>query len=77
MLKNVAPKETPGSVRRARRLRLEMSLPELLLWQKLRGSLGGLKFRCQHPEATARLPRRHPAKPGGPPPRDELEEEPR
>jgi very-short-patch-repair endonuclease len=40
------PKET---IRRARRLRREMSLPEVLLWQELRRRPGGLKFRKQHP----------------------------
>ena len=33
----------------ARRLRRTMSLPEVLLWQRLRGSPGGLSFRKQHP----------------------------
>ena len=33
----------------ARKLRKEMSLPEVLLWQQLRGRPGGLKFRRQHP----------------------------
>ena len=49
MLKNIAPKGTATSVRRARRLRREMSLPEVLLWQVLRGNPSGLKFRRQHP----------------------------
>lgn len=35
----------------ARRLRKEMSLPEVLLWQRLRGRAGGVKFRRQHPLA--------------------------
>jgi very-short-patch-repair endonuclease len=34
---------------RARKLRGEMSLPEVLLWQRLRGSALGVKFRRQHP----------------------------
>ncbi|MEO8724303.1 MAG: endonuclease domain-containing protein [Sphingobium sp.] len=34
---------------RARKLRREMSLPEVLLWQRLRGKACGLKFRRQHP----------------------------
>ncbi len=35
---------------RARRLRREMSLPEVVLWQALRkGRLEGLRFRRQHP----------------------------
>jgi very-short-patch-repair endonuclease len=33
----------------ARKLRREMSLPELLLWEQLRGQKLGLKFRRQHP----------------------------
>jgi very-short-patch-repair endonuclease len=40
------PKRT---IRRARRLRREMSLPEVLLWQALRERPNGLKFRNQHP----------------------------
>ncbi len=38
-----------GIVPRARRLRAEMSLPEVLLWLALRLRPGGLKFRRQHP----------------------------
>jgi len=43
-----------GTLRRpavyaARRLRRAMSLPEVLLWQRLRGSPGGIAFRKQHP----------------------------
>jgi very-short-patch-repair endonuclease len=33
----------------ARKLRKEMSLPEVLLWQQLRGGKTGAKFRRQHP----------------------------
>lgn len=39
------PAET---VRRARKLRSEMSLPEVLLWRELRKRPGGFKFRRQH-----------------------------
>ena len=39
------------AIRRARRLRKEMSLPEVLLWQRLRRRAGGVKFRRQHPIA--------------------------
>jgi very-short-patch-repair endonuclease len=39
----------PETIRRARRLRREMSLPEVLLWQALRARPEGLKFRHQHP----------------------------
>ena len=43
-----------GNLRRstvytARKLRRTMSLPEVLLWQRLRGSPGGVSFRKQHP----------------------------
>lgn len=33
----------------AKRLRREMSLPEVLLWQRLKARPDGLKFRKQHP----------------------------
>ncbi|MFA6605984.1 MAG: DUF559 domain-containing protein [Sphingomonas sp.] len=33
----------------ARKLRRDLSLPEALLWQRLRGQQAGLKFRRQHP----------------------------
>ena len=33
----------------ARRARRDMSLPEVLLWQRLRGSPQGISFRRQHP----------------------------
>jgi very-short-patch-repair endonuclease len=36
-------------VKRARRLRRQMSLPEVLLWQVLRKKPDGLKFRRQFP----------------------------
>ncbi|WP_254606520.1 endonuclease domain-containing protein [Sphingomonas bacterium] len=39
----------PPNVERARKLRREMSYPEVLLWQRLRGSPCGMKFRKQHP----------------------------
>jgi very-short-patch-repair endonuclease len=38
-----------SSIQRARRLRREMSLPEVLLWRELKQRPGGLKFRKQHP----------------------------
>lgn len=41
-----APKQT---VRIARKLRQNMSLPEMLLWRILRERPGGWKFRKQHP----------------------------
>jgi very-short-patch-repair endonuclease len=40
------PRDT---VKRARQLRSEMSVPERILWQHLRGRPRGLKFRRQHP----------------------------
>ena len=40
------PRET---VRRARTLRSEMSLPETIMWRELRKRPGGFKFRRQHP----------------------------
>ena len=48
---------------RARSLRREMSLPEVVLWQALRARPQGLKFRRQHPIGGyvadfANLPRR-------------------
>ena len=33
----------------ARRLRRTMTLPEVILWQELRGNRTGFKFRRQHP----------------------------
>ena len=40
----------PQTLERARALRQRMTLPEVLLWQKLRGrGLDGLRFRRQHP----------------------------
>ena len=49
MRKDISPKGTTRSVRRARRLRRTMSLPEILLWQVLREKPADLKFRRQHP----------------------------
>ena len=40
---------TPKALKAARRLRREMTLPEVLLWQRLRGKPMGVKFRRQHP----------------------------
>ena len=40
------PKKTQD---RARQLRREMTLPEILLWQALRQRPAGLRFRKQHP----------------------------
>ena len=38
-----------GDKRRARKLRRNMSLPEVLLWQQLRKQPDGVQFRRQHP----------------------------
>ncbi len=44
------PRKMQGrNVPLARALRLQMSLPEVLLWQELRGAPDGVKFRRQHP----------------------------
>ena len=40
-----------ATTQHARRLRKEMSLPEVLLWHRLRRRAGGVKFRRQHPVA--------------------------
>jgi very-short-patch-repair endonuclease len=51
MFRDRAPKPAPGAVARARQLRKEMSLPEVLLWRLLRGQPQGVKFRRQHPSS--------------------------
>ncbi|WP_294099475.1 DUF559 domain-containing protein [Sphingomonas sp.] len=43
------PQAKRPEVSTARKLRRGMSLPEVLLWQRLRGAQTGLKFRRQHP----------------------------
>ena len=40
---------TPDSLKSAKRLRKDMTLPEVLLWRHLRGKPMGVKFRNQHP----------------------------
>lgn len=40
---------TRKTVATAKNLRGSMSPPEVILWQYLRGSPGGIKFRRQHP----------------------------
>jgi very-short-patch-repair endonuclease len=41
---------TPPIITAARRLRLDLTLAEKMLWEALRNrQLNGLKFRCQHP----------------------------
>jgi very-short-patch-repair endonuclease len=49
MLKDIAPKGRSRAVKSARRLRREMTLPEVILWQALRKQPNELKFRRQHP----------------------------
>ncbi len=44
-----ASAQVPPVVEQARKLRKAMSYPEVLLWQRLRGSPLGVKFRRQHP----------------------------
>jgi very-short-patch-repair endonuclease len=43
------PKKTGVSIKRARGFRQELSKPELMLWQILRTSPNGHRFRRQHP----------------------------
>jgi very-short-patch-repair endonuclease len=43
------PAET---IRRARKLRADMTLPESVLWRALRERPGGFKFRRQHPASV-------------------------
>ena len=42
------PDKPARTVRRAKKLRREMSLPEVLLWRELRRSPDGFHFRKQH-----------------------------
>ena len=42
-------KKPAKTVKRARVLRRDMSLPEVILWQELRKRPDGLRFRRQHP----------------------------
>ena len=48
MLRNIAPQAGLGTIKRARKLRKAMSLPEVLLWRELQRRPFGLKFRRQH-----------------------------
>ena len=43
------PAKPSVSIKRAKRFRRELTKPELMLWQLLRQSPGGYKFRKQHP----------------------------
>lgn len=49
MLKDIAPKARAHTTRNARKLRRQMTLPEVILWHWLRQRPEGLKFRRQHP----------------------------
>ena len=49
MLRDQTPAASHGTTRKARALRRTMTLPEVLLWQRLRARPVGLKFRRQHP----------------------------
>src|SRR5690348_17863135 len=49
MLKNIAPRAQSAAALNARKLRRNMTLPEVLLWRWLRQRPEGLKFRRQHP----------------------------
>ena len=42
----------PSTVKKARKLRKEMSWPEVILWQRLRQRPAGFKFRRQHPAGS-------------------------
>ncbi|MBM3928239.1 MAG: DUF559 domain-containing protein [Sphingomonadales bacterium] len=55
MLKDEAPKPQRGTVARSRCFRRTLTLPEILLWQALRGRPAGLKFRKQHPSGPFTL----------------------
>jgi very-short-patch-repair endonuclease len=48
MLRNIAPQAGSGTIKRARKLRKAMTMPEALLWRELRQRPFGLKFRRQH-----------------------------
>lgn len=42
------PRKPGRTVRRAKALRRQLTPPEILLWQRLKGSPGGIRFRKQH-----------------------------
>ncbi len=48
MFRNIAPQAGTGTVKRARKLRKAMSMPEAMLWRELRRRPLRLKFRRQH-----------------------------
>lgn len=45
----MARQTSKATVARARAFRRKMSLPEVLLWNELRGGVAGVSFRRQHP----------------------------
>jgi very-short-patch-repair endonuclease len=49
MYKDYAPKPSSVSLMRGRKLRKQMTMPEVMLWRLLRGKPQGLKFRREHP----------------------------
>ncbi len=51
MLRDIAPKPASGTVAMVRQQRKNMSLPEVLLWNQLKGQPQGVKFRRQHPSS--------------------------
>jgi very-short-patch-repair endonuclease len=46
------PEKPTSTVKRAKRLRRNLSKPEAMLWQRLRTSPCGEKFRRQHPAGS-------------------------
>jgi len=48
----VRPDKPASTIRRAKRLRRQLTLPETLLWQILRTAPGGHRFRKQHPAGS-------------------------
>jgi very-short-patch-repair endonuclease len=49
LLEGLVRQTSRATVKKARGLRRVMTPPEVLLWQRLRGRPGGVKFRRQHP----------------------------
>lgn len=48
MFRNMAPQAGSGTIKRARKLRKAMNLPEALMWREFQRRPFGLKFRRQH-----------------------------
>ena len=51
MLRDIAPKPASGTVAMVRQQRKNMNLPEVLLWNQLKGQPQSVKFRRQHPSS--------------------------